>query len=162
MERGIEGGFNFLSAIMGTETCSEMNRTLEHFEIMNLVPKDDFFVTFLDMPFKVTENTGRNVTIDVLGVPCTKKAEGSRLQPGGEVKIVARPESLSLGRTGDIPCKVVSSIFMGESQDYVVNACGKDLKVKVYNPLIHETYHEGEDIFLSLQKDSLHMIPKKD
>ena len=51
---------------------------------------------------------------------------------------------------------------MGESQDYVVNACGKDLKVKVYNPLIHETYHEGEDIFLSLQKDSLHMIPKKD
>ena len=62
LERGIEGGFNFLSAIMGTETCSEMNRTLEHFEIMNLVPKDDFFVTFLDMPFKVTENTVRHYT----------------------------------------------------------------------------------------------------
>ena len=129
-------------------------------------PASEFVADFIGianiLPCKVTENTGRNVTIDVLGVPCTKKAEGSRLQPGGEVKIVARPESLSLGRTGDIPCKVVSSIFMGESQDYVVNACGKDLKVKVYNPLIHETYHEGEDIFLSLQKDSLHMIPKKD
>ena len=62
LERGIEGGFNFLSAIMGSETCSEMNRTLEHFEIMKLVPKDDFFVTFLDMPFKITENTVRHYT----------------------------------------------------------------------------------------------------
>ncbi len=60
LERGIEGGYNFLSAIMGTETCSEMNRTLEHFEIMKLVPNEKFFVSFLDMPFKVTENTVRH------------------------------------------------------------------------------------------------------
>lgn len=26
LERGIEGGYNFLSGLMGTETCSEMNR----------------------------------------------------------------------------------------------------------------------------------------
>ena len=55
LERGIEGGYNFLSAIMGTETCSEMNRALEHFEIKRLIEKPDFFVSFLDMPFKTTE-----------------------------------------------------------------------------------------------------------
>ena len=60
LERGIEGGYNFLSGLMGTETCSEMNRALEHFELLRLVDNEQFFVTFLDMPFKVTENTVRH------------------------------------------------------------------------------------------------------
>ena len=50
LERGIEGGYNFLSGLMGTETCSEMNRALEHFELLRLVDNEQFFVTFLDMP----------------------------------------------------------------------------------------------------------------
>ena len=60
LERGIEGGYNFLSAIMGTETCSEMNRALEHFELIRIVEHDPFFVTFIDMPFKVAEHTVRH------------------------------------------------------------------------------------------------------
>ena len=54
VERGIEGGYNFLSALAGGETCSEMNRALEHFELLRLVDKPDFFVSFVDVPFKVT------------------------------------------------------------------------------------------------------------
>ena len=60
LERGIEGGYNFLSAIMGTETCSEMKRALEHFELIRIVENDPFFVTFIDMPFKVAEHTVRH------------------------------------------------------------------------------------------------------
>lgn len=60
LERGIEGGYNFLSALMGTETCSEMNRALEHFELIRIVENDRFFVTFVDMPFKVAEHTVRH------------------------------------------------------------------------------------------------------
>lgn len=56
LERGIEGGYNFLSCLMGSETCSEMNRTLEHFEILKLMPNDKFFVTIIDAPFKITEH----------------------------------------------------------------------------------------------------------
>ena len=130
-----------------------------------LTPATEFVADFIGianiLPCRVLENTGSSVTVDVLGVPCTKAVTGSALQVGEEVKIVARPESLGLGREGDIPCKVVSSIFMGESQDYVVAVGDREIKVKVYNPMIHETYHEGEEIFLNLQKDSLHLIPKK-
>lgn len=54
VERGIEGGYNFLSALAGGETCTEMNRTLEHFEILQLVKNENFFVSFIDVPFKVT------------------------------------------------------------------------------------------------------------
>lgn len=57
LERGIEGGYNFLSALIGSETCSEMNRTYEHFELLNLVPNDKFFVTFVDSPFKIEKHT---------------------------------------------------------------------------------------------------------
>lgn len=57
LERGIEGGYNFLSALIGSETCSEMNRTYEHFELLSLVPNDKFFVTFIDSPFKIEKHT---------------------------------------------------------------------------------------------------------
>ena len=56
VERGIEGGYSFLSALAGTETCSEMNRALEHFELLRLVDNPNFFVSYIDVPFKVTEH----------------------------------------------------------------------------------------------------------
>ncbi len=57
LERGIEGGYNFLSALIGSESCSEMNRTYEHFEILNLVANDKFFVSISDIPFKIEPHT---------------------------------------------------------------------------------------------------------
>ncbi len=57
VERGIEGGYNFLNALLASESCSEMNRALEHFEVLNLVNDDRFFVSFMDIPFKVEPHT---------------------------------------------------------------------------------------------------------
>ena len=57
LERAIEGGYNFLDALLASETCSEMNRAAEHFELLDLVENDKFFLTFLDMPFKIADHT---------------------------------------------------------------------------------------------------------
>ncbi len=57
VERGIEGGFNFLDALIGSESCSEMNRCYEHFEVLNLVNNSDFFVSIADVPFKIMPYT---------------------------------------------------------------------------------------------------------
>ena len=57
LERGIEGGYNFLSAFMGSESCSEMNRCYEHFKLLNLVENDKFFVSVADIPFKIEPHT---------------------------------------------------------------------------------------------------------
>lgn len=57
VERGIEGGYHHLNAFIGSETCSEMNRAYEHFEILNLVDNDKFFVPILDVPFKIMPHT---------------------------------------------------------------------------------------------------------
>lgn len=53
VERGIEGGYNYLDALIGSESCSEMNRAYEHFELLNLVNNPKFFVSIADVPFKI-------------------------------------------------------------------------------------------------------------
>lgn len=60
LERGIEGGYNFLSALIGSESCSEMNRAYEHFELLNLVNNDKFFLSIADIPFKIEPHTIRH------------------------------------------------------------------------------------------------------
>ena len=57
VERGIEGGYQFLDAMIGVDACSMMNRAMEHFEILKVNDKPNFFVTHCDIPFKVTDYT---------------------------------------------------------------------------------------------------------
>lgn len=53
LERAIEGGYNFMAALISTETCSMMNRCHEHFEMLDLVKEynEKFFVSHIDSPF---------------------------------------------------------------------------------------------------------------
>jgi len=57
VERGIEGGYQHLDALFGSETCSQMNRAYEHFELLQLVNNEKFFVTISDIPFKIQPHT---------------------------------------------------------------------------------------------------------
>ena len=64
-ERALEGGFNFLDAQMATETCTVTCRFQEHIapkgldsvKDMDVIQNPDgFFCTFIDVPFKASEN----------------------------------------------------------------------------------------------------------
>ena len=57
LERAIEGGYQFLDALIGVDACSMMNRSMEHFEILQVNDKPNFFVSHCDIPFKVTDYT---------------------------------------------------------------------------------------------------------
>ena len=57
LERAIEGGYQFLDALIGVDACSMMNRSMEHFEILQVNSNPKFFVTHTDMPFKITDYT---------------------------------------------------------------------------------------------------------
>ena len=57
VERAIEGGYQFLDAMIGVDACSMMNRAMEHFEVLKVNDKEKFFVTHMDIPFKVTDYT---------------------------------------------------------------------------------------------------------
>lgn len=53
LERGIEGGYDYLDALFSSETCQMMHRGHEHFEILGLVKKVNpkFFMSMMDVPF---------------------------------------------------------------------------------------------------------------
>ena len=57
VERGIEGGYQFLDALAGVDACSMMNRAMEHFEILQMNSKPEFFVTHCDIPYKIEDYT---------------------------------------------------------------------------------------------------------
>ena len=55
LERAFEGGYNFISALIGQECCTTMNRMEQYFEYCELIPNNKFFCTYLDMPLRKTE-----------------------------------------------------------------------------------------------------------
>ncbi|MGI5977038.1 MAG: 2-hydroxyacyl-CoA dehydratase family protein [Candidatus Limivicinus sp.] len=55
VERGIEGGYKFLDALIGVDACSAMNRAMEHLEVLHCNDKPTYFVTHTDMPYKITD-----------------------------------------------------------------------------------------------------------
>lgn len=57
LERGIEGGYNYLDALLSSETCQMMHRGHEHFEILGLVKEQNpkFFMSMMDVPFSDSE-----------------------------------------------------------------------------------------------------------
>lgn len=58
LERALEGGYNFIDAQLGTETCAGTCRFQEHLaELPDLIQNEKFFVSFTDVPFKNNENS---------------------------------------------------------------------------------------------------------
>ncbi len=55
LERGIEGGYQYLDAVAGVDACSAMNRLYEHLEVLQCNTKPHFFVTHTDVPYKVED-----------------------------------------------------------------------------------------------------------
>ena len=57
LERSLEGGYNFLSAMFSSETCQMMHRAHEYFDIMGLVKEQNpqFFMSMMDVPFVTTK-----------------------------------------------------------------------------------------------------------
>ena len=54
LERALEGGYNFIDALLGQECCTTMNRMEQYFDYCKLIPKEKFFTSFIDMPLKKT------------------------------------------------------------------------------------------------------------
>jgi benzoyl-CoA reductase/2-hydroxyglutaryl-CoA dehydratase subunit BcrC/BadD/HgdB len=57
LERAIEGGYNYLHALFGAESCATIERMEEHFFLLDLVKNDKFFVTQIDPPIKDDETS---------------------------------------------------------------------------------------------------------
>jgi benzoyl-CoA reductase/2-hydroxyglutaryl-CoA dehydratase subunit BcrC/BadD/HgdB len=57
VERAFEGGYNFIDAIAGVDACAVMNRAMENIEVNNLIEKKGFFISHIDVPYKVNADS---------------------------------------------------------------------------------------------------------
>ncbi|MDO4815212.1 MAG: 2-hydroxyacyl-CoA dehydratase family protein [Bacillota bacterium] len=55
LERAFEGGYNFVSALIGQECCTTMNRMEQYFDYCKLIPNEKFHFACIDMPIKKGE-----------------------------------------------------------------------------------------------------------
>jgi benzoyl-CoA reductase/2-hydroxyglutaryl-CoA dehydratase subunit BcrC/BadD/HgdB len=62
LERGYEGGLNFLDGMASVDACAQMNRCAEQFEVQRLIEKPGFFITHADIPYKVEPFTIKHYT----------------------------------------------------------------------------------------------------
>ena len=103
LERAIEGGYDYLDALLSSETCQMMHRGHEHFEILGLVKEKNpkFFMTMMDVPFNDSdfaiahyEDQLRNVILaplsEKLGVDISDEAIRQAIREHNEICAIIR------------------------------------------------------------------------
>jgi iron(III) transport system ATP-binding protein len=77
---------------------------------------------------------------------------------GGEYTLVLRPEAAVIADSGQLPCKVVLSCFMGSYQNYHVMVGDTLVRITDFNPKNKKIYREGDRAFVKFDPSSIHIL----
>jgi iron(III) transport system ATP-binding protein len=110
-------------------------------------PKSEFVAdfigeaNFLKGPLK--SKNGSDGVVDISGTKVDVK-EISNFGVGDTCTLVLRPESAVLADSGQLPCRVILSCFMGSYQNYHVMVGDNLVKITDFNPKNKKIYEVGE------------------
>ncbi len=88
-------------------------------------------------------------------LPVPKKADMTK---GQNYTAVLRPEAAKLSDEGYIKCRVIVSCFMGSYQNYHVMVGNTLIKLEDHNPKNRKIYKVGEECYLKVDAEALHVI----
>ena len=117
----------------------------------------DFIGTANIIPSQVVAVKETGAEVSALGTSFHVKTSLS-LQPGDMVKLIVRPEAITLSCDAGIPATISSSVFMGAYQDYVISSHGQNLLLVDADPANHQTFEAGEQVFLVIAPNKLHIV----
>ena len=106
---------------------------------------------------KVLEAAGEKARIEVNGERMEVNNYIGR-KPGEEAVLVLRPEAVILADTGQLPCEVTLSTFMGAYQYYQVRAGQVTVQITDYNPVNKRIFRTGESAFLDFDTDGVYIL----
>ena len=112
-------------------------------------------VNFLDGD--VTATDGTFCTLDIAG-RSVRVENPSGFPVGKRCKVVLRPEAGILADTGDLPCRVVLSRFMGAYQNYHLMVGDTLVKLADYCPVGRKVYQVGDTAYLSFKEGCVHIL----
>lgn len=84
--------------------------------------------------------------------------DSSGFQTGEKVRVVIRPESITVGDTGRYKGRIVLSTFMGNVQEYTIKSADTMLFVETSNPGAKKIYTENDDIMFDIEEESMHIL----
>ena len=124
-------------------------------------PKNEFVADFIGeanfLRGKAVAVDGQDVTVEINGHRVVATSDKSPAQ-GAECEIVLRPEAAVLGDSGDLPCEVTLSCFMGSYQNYHVKMGDTLVKIADNCPVNKKIYQVGDKAFISFSKDCVHLL----
>lgn len=144
VERGMEGGYNFLSGICATETCAQMNRALEHFKLLKLVDKEKFFINFLDMPLSVSDHAYDYVAKqyqDKVLIPM-KENYGTDISKEAILDAVKRRNKLNAMMREISDFRKRDDVYLTGTEMHILNLVVKTCPLDLITPYIEETLEE--------------------
>jgi hypothetical protein len=82
--------------------------------------------------------------------------------PGDGLCAVLRPESISIGKTGDgMVAKVASSTYPGDKIEYSVFIGEDSLKIIRFDPPEPERFEAGEEVRIRFPREGVRLLPAK-
>ena len=108
----------------------------------------------------VIDNEHSNfVDVTTLGSSMKLPIKGNKPRTKGDkVRLVIRPEAITIGTEGTYDGVVESSMFMGSVQDYTVRVDNKILKIEDSNPVSKTIFNVGDKIKVSIKEESIHIL----
>ena len=98
-----------------------------------------------------------SVTVRVNGHP-VQVASDKRPAAGEDCEIVLRPEAIRIADSGQLPCKVELSCFMGSYQNYHVRVGDTLVKITDNCPINKKIFAVGDSAYLSFDKECAHLL----
>ncbi|WP_331489609.1 ABC transporter ATP-binding protein [Tepidibacter hydrothermalis] len=108
----------------------------------------------------VIDHIGKDfLDVTMLGQSIKLPLKGNKPRcEGDKIRLVIRPEAITIGHEGDYDGLVESSMFMGSVQDYTVRVDNEILKIEDSNPISKTVFNIGEKVKVSLKEESIHIL----
>ncbi len=101
------------------------------------------------------------MTLTTLGGLVSVAQPAETRQPGDEVRLVVRPETIMLNvETGGFPAIVRRSTYLGSQVEYDLEVAGQLLIAVESDVMRAEVYSEGQTLDIGFYEESLYCLPK--
>jgi len=126
-------------------------------------PASTFVASFIGraniLPGTVLRSDATGVELDISGQRL-RFASDRRFEAGSRLSAVVRPEAISIVPAGSgVKVKLESRIYLGDKMEFTLRLEDQLLHVVKSNPTEMVPFAIGEDVFIDLPRDAVHLIP---
>jgi iron(III) transport system ATP-binding protein len=101
------------------------------------------------------------IELDIMGKKFQVSGQKGSFSEGERVLLVLRPESVKLEpkKPNTLTGRVREAVYLGSQMVYEIEVAKSVLTVEITNPQEHMVFEEGDEVTITFQEKSLHILP---